>query len=123
MGRIAEVGDRPLPEAIRGVVASVFDLYVRNFALVRALRSVTGLVAAQVGGRPAEQMLIEVMRQRIRERAGELLLEDPELSAFVVFHLVESLCARLVEFRRPRWDDDRCIDEITTVVLRYGGVK
>jgi hypothetical protein len=41
------------------------------------------------------------------------------MTAFVVFHAVESLVSRMLDHRDASWSDDQCVDEITRLVLRY----
>lgn len=115
LARFAELHDAPPGDAIRGVIATVFDLYRANTGLYRVLWALSDQPRT-VGHRPGEQHIQREMHARL----GPLVAGDLDLTIFTVFHLVESLSEQFAA--QDRWPADRCVDEITKAVLLYLGL-
>lgn len=111
-------GSGSAQESYRVMVATVFEMYRRHRALVVALRALTA-EAWDIGARPTERMILDALEQQMKRRFADCPSENPRRIAFVVFHAIESLVARMLDHRDPDWSDDECIDEITRLVLRY----
>ncbi len=110
--RLAAVPCDDLDGAVDAAIEETFALYGRHYALYEALWSMTAVVR-ELGRRPAEQALLSEVERRLR-RAG---IAEPELVAFTVFHLVESLA--LAFARAGRWDCVEGIEETVRVVRAY----
>jgi len=119
--RFGRVQALPLADAVRVLVAALFELYRDNHALYRQLWAMAS-APRQVGHRPGERMVMKQMRQRLEPLATELGIVDLDLTVFTAFHLVESLCERFCADGIDRFGADRCIDEIASAALRYLGL-
>jgi AcrR family transcriptional regulator len=114
-------GSGTVQATFRDAVASLFELYRRHHALVKALR-VLAAEAWDIGGRPTERLIQDALEEQFRRAFAGRADTDPRKVAFVVFHVVEALTTRMLDHRDPGWTDDECIDEITRVVLGYLGI-
>ncbi len=116
--RFAGVEQLSMSEAVRELVAALFDLYRQNHAVYRQLWS----MAAQprdVGRRPGERLVMDQMRRRLEPLVDELGIRDLDLTVFTAFHLVESLCERFCSQGIDDFGAQACVDEITNAALRY----
>lgn len=120
--RFAHTEQLPLADAVRVLVAALFELYRRNHAVYRQLWAMAS-APRQVGHRPGERMVMEQMRRRLEPLADELGIGDLDLAVYTAFHLVESLCERFCDDGVERFGEARCIDEIANAALRYLGLS
>lgn len=116
LARLAALADADVAAVARGVVETVFDLYVAHGPLYRVLHALSS-AERRVGHRPGERAVVAAVERLLAERRGPWREADPALAAFTLFHLVEALCERFARDGLPRWGRERCIDTITAAAL------
>jgi len=119
VGRFEDLADAPIPDLVRAIVQLSVALYKEHYALYRSLWAMTP-IARNVGSRPGEKLVVEVVKTRLVPIADQLGLHDVELTSWTVFHLVESLATQMAA--QSRFSPEQCAQEISTVVLRYLGL-
>jgi len=119
--RFVEVEKLPMGEAVRVLVAAIFDIYRANQGVYRRLWAMA-VEPRYVGVRPGEQMVMDQMRRRLEPLVDELGIVDLELTVFTAFHMVESLCERFCAQGVDGFGVDASVDEITRAITRYLGL-
>ena len=112
---LATSKDAPLPETADAVIRGLFAAHQVNPALHAVL--VTALPAsllATVKVRCCEQ-ITEVMNAR----RDELRIEDTELAAFILVEMVDSSLQAATVERQEYLADDRLIEALVEVTLRF----
>ncbi|MFW6051719.1 MAG: TetR/AcrR family transcriptional regulator [Myxococcota bacterium] len=115
------VTGRPLEEAIREVVATVYRMYVRHHDLYRVLWALAPR-GRRVGDRPGEVLIQKTVRRWLEPHAEALELHDLDLAVLTTFHLVESLAMQMAAHRGDR-PDEAYVDEIVRAVMGYLGLR
>jgi AcrR family transcriptional regulator len=115
------VTGRPLDEAIRAVVETVYALYVEHHPLYRALW-VLAPRGRQVGNRPGEVLIRRTIKRWLEPHARTLEFDDVDLAVLTTFHLVESLAMQMAS-HRGAWSDEACVEQIVRAVRGYLGLS
>lgn len=113
--RGASLGPR---ELTRLVVGAIYQAKAENPRLSRVLREKTPHLGRT---NRLEESLAQVARAvagYLEQRKKSLRVASPELAAFYVVELGESLTMSTV-CKRPHTDPDAAIDEITDIIVRY----
>jgi AcrR family transcriptional regulator len=117
LAKFADVEQLDVAAAVRTLVATLFELYQRNYDLYRVLWSLAPN-PREVGHRPGERMVMDEMRRRLEP----LGFADLDLTVFTMFHMVESLCGQFAAQGVDRFGAEACVAEISGAALRYLGV-
>ncbi|NUN12050.1 MAG: TetR/AcrR family transcriptional regulator [Myxococcales bacterium] len=115
------VGSTDLPSHIRSVVDLVLTLYDRHLPLYESMWALAAQLRESVQ-RPGQFVIVAEIEKRLAATATPLATHDLQVAAYLVYHIVEGLCLRVVSekpFVRPKsvW-----VEEISMVVLRYLGL-
>ncbi len=114
--------DHPLETTVWLVVKRLSELYLEHHDLYVALRGVPAF-RSSIGTRPSEQQVLGKIRALLQKNASKLHpIADIELTAFTLFHLVESLTYQTIEQGTKKWSMERSVEEIVHAALRYIGL-
>ncbi|MDP7034850.1 MAG: TetR/AcrR family transcriptional regulator [Planctomycetota bacterium] len=114
--------NRPLESIVWLVVKRLSELYLEHHDLYVALRGVPAF-RSSIGTRPSEQQVLGKIRALLQKNESKLHpIADIELTAFTLFHLVESLTYQTIEQGADRWPLERSVEEIVHAALRYIGL-
>ncbi|MFW6197641.1 MAG: TetR/AcrR family transcriptional regulator [Myxococcota bacterium] len=111
------VAGQPLGEAIREVVSTVYDLYVRHHGLYRSIWALAPR-GRRVGDRPGEVLIQKTVRQWLEPHVHALGIDDLDLAVFTTFHIVESLAMQMAA-RPGQWSKEAYVEQIVRVVHGY----
>ncbi|MCP4808073.1 MAG: TetR/AcrR family transcriptional regulator [Proteobacteria bacterium] len=109
----------PPEQLIRQTVEALLAAHRVDPELHRVLMEQLPHIEAVREIRKIEKTLAVLVRSELEKRRSELRdLPDLELVTFILIHTVEGLTHSVV-MERPDLLDDRLVDEITTLILRY----
>lgn len=117
-----DVGSTDLPRHIRSVVDLVLTLYERHLPLYESMWALAAQLRESVR-RPGQFVIVAEIEKRLANSSAPLATLDLPIAAYLVYHIVEGLCLRVVSekpFVRPK---DVWTEEISAVVLRYLGLN
>jgi len=116
---LAGMHDAPIEELVRGVVKALLAAHQVDPELHRVVMEQIPSIEAVREIRKMEALLTALIRTEIDKRSDEIRpIHNPEVVTFVLIHTVEGLTHAAV-LERPDLLDERLVDEVATLVLRY----
>ncbi|MFO0685521.1 MAG: TetR/AcrR family transcriptional regulator [Sandaracinus sp.] len=115
---IAELGNSSPVDCTRALVTAMIDGKLRSPRLAKVLREQIPRVGRMKRYEEELTTMIKLVAAYLDAHAEDVRVEDRELAAFIVVHVVDELTHALVT-RRAKVDREAAIDEVTDVALRY----
>jgi AcrR family transcriptional regulator len=111
--------DSPLPVAMRAFVEAAITAHPVD----RDLHKILVELAPKVGDLDrlgqVEDRITDLVRAYLESRATEIVPTDLDLAAFLVMRTVEALSHEVVVDKPEYVEDNRLVEEVTVLVLRY----
>lgn len=108
-----------LPDAMRTLIEAAVEAHAVSPELHRVFIEQVPRVGDLDGVRNVESRLVDGLRGYLDTRKEMLTLTDTHLAAFLIVTTVESVTHNAVLNHPDSLQDDRLIDELTVLVLRY----
>lgn len=115
---IAELGNTSPVECTRILVTAMIDVKLRSPRLAKVLREQIPRVGRMKRYEEELTTIVKLVAAYLDAHADDVRVEDRELAAFIVVHVVDELTHALIT-RRAKADRDAAIEEVTDVALRY----
>jgi AcrR family transcriptional regulator len=118
---LANAAKLPIRRSIEQVVQFLVKAHSVDPELHRILDEQVPKLGRADHRRKNLEMLMAILanRYRYRQRRGELLVDDPELAAFMIVHLSEAIVHEAVYHRPELLANGRLVAGLTDLIARY----
>ena len=122
LAELTRVAKLPFAEGARCVVELTIRAHAIDPDLHRVLTEQVPRVGKLARLREVDEICHRMVAGLLTARRAELAVRDPDLAAFMLVSLIESVVHRAALLYPHRLEDPRLVDETTLLVCRYLGV-
>lgn len=122
LGELARVATLPIAQAARAVIELTIRAHAVDPQLHRVLTEQVPRVGRLAKLREGDEICHRMVAGLLTARRAELAVRDPDLAAFMLVSVIESVVHRAALLYPHRFEDPRLVDETTLLVCRYLGV-
>jgi AcrR family transcriptional regulator len=122
LGELARVATLPIAQAARRVIELTIRAHAVDPQLHRVLTEQVPRVGRLAKLREGDEICHRMVAGLLTARKSELAVRDPDLAAFMLVSLIESVVHRAALLYPHRLEDPRLVEETTLLVCRYLGV-